>query len=341
MTEQRLLVSGATGFLGTALLRELQTPVMALLRGTDFVARAQTLSRHANSDVSPIVGALDQDLWGLEERIDELRGKVRTVVHLAADTRWAAPWDELQTTNVDGAIRAVEVAAAVDAPLVHVSTLYAAYDGGDVVPQRLVPEREVLSKYERSKCRAEWLVTDHAERLGVPTLIVRVGALCGDAAPSANASARRRTPLVRLFNQTSRRYWPDAPGARLDVCPRDVVARRLRVLVDAPPIAGVTLRNVGTGGRAPAIAALLHQIAVTLRRQEARPIVPVPVPAAWLRRASATADRAATGPRAARDDRSPVLRVVVHLRSRGRDRRSAGDTRPRAGSARHAGQRSG
>jgi nucleoside-diphosphate-sugar epimerase len=292
-----VIVSGATGFLGSAFLRQLQEPVVAVLRGSDFEARARTLARRTGLDVRGLHGDVTVDRWGLSDELAPLAGEVRAVVNVAGDVAWSDPWSALSAVNVAGARHAVEVAAAVGAPLLHVSSLYAAYDYGDEVPEALVPEQAHLSKYERSKVRGEHAVAERARELGVPARIVRVGALSGDLAPQPGSrDGSSRVPFARLIAGGSWPIFPYATEARLDICPRDLVARRMAAYLDAgPPEDGVAVHNVGQGAAAPLIGAVAHEAAAASRGTLGRMPRPVPVPRRWLLRVSAMADRASRG----------------------------------------------
>lgn len=294
-----VLVSGATGFLGTAFLHQLDEPVIALLRGEDFEARARTLNRRTGLDVRGIRGDVTMDGWGVGDELAGI-GDVRAVVNIAGDVSWSDSWSRLAAVNIGGPRTAVDVAAALGVPLLHVSSLYAAYDYADEVPETLLPEKEHLSKYERSKLRGEHAVADRAAELGVRTWIVRVGALSGDfyTRPGARDAAGR-VPFARLISSGMWPVFPYAADARLDICPRDLVARRMAgLLQDAPPD-GVAVYNVGQGAAAPLIGAVAREAMAAGRGTLERIPRPVVVPARWLRRVSSAADRGGRGPAAA------------------------------------------
>src|SRR4029450_12428072 len=160
-------------YLGRALLRALDEPVVAVLRRAEQRDRAAGLARRTGTAVAAVPGDLQRPLWGLDEAtLDRCRGEVHMVVNGAAQASWAAGWHDLMATNVEGARRAVDVAATLGVPLVHISAL-----GAGHVPEALVDEATHLTKYERSKNRGEHAVADAAAELGVPTTIVRVGGL--------------------------------------------------------------------------------------------------------------------------------------------------------------------
>jgi len=294
------LLAGASGFLGTALLGALDADVTVALRGRDFDRRAQTLGRRADRHLRAARVDITQDLWGLEASLGELRDRVSVVVNAAATTDWAAPEARLSATNVGGARNGVDVAAALGVPLVHVSSLYAGYTVEGTVPEELLVETPVLSRYERSKCRGEWAVADRAAQINVPVVIARVGGLSGDVnAPAGQRSSAGRVPFARLFQGLGTTIVPFAGGARVELNPRDLVARAIADLAMSPPVAGVAVRNIGFGSSAPTLAAVFEEIAAILRQKDGRRLRLVRLPASSLLRASTLADRFGSTPRAA------------------------------------------
>src|SRR5688572_2091727 len=135
-----VLISGATGFLGSALLPHLGGPVHVLVRGRDVASRTQRLAKLTDAEVVGVGGDLGRARWGLDAELDRLTGRVDVVANLAAETSWTASWAKLHRTNVLGALHGAEVAAALSVPFVHVSSHFAAYAPSGLVPRRLVPE---------------------------------------------------------------------------------------------------------------------------------------------------------------------------------------------------------
>lgn len=291
-----VLVSGASGYFGRALLRALDEPVVALLRRADIADRAARISQRTGVPVEALAGDLHQPRWGLDDRtVDALQGRVRVVVNAAAQASWAAGWHDLMETNVEGARRAVDVAGRLGVPLVHISSLYAAHDCGRHVPEDLVDEASHLTKYERSKNRGEHVVAEAARDAEVPATVVRIGGLSADIEP-VRGERPALPPMLRLLDRDGWGWVPYVPGARIDVAPRDLVARAVADIVADPPPDGVAVRNVGLGHASPSAAALLAE-AARLGMGNEKPVRPVPVPARPLMAVSELADRFGRGRR--------------------------------------------
>ncbi|HEX4225733.1 MAG TPA: SDR family oxidoreductase [Pseudonocardiaceae bacterium] len=304
-----VLMSGATGFLGMALLREIgkrQQPVVAMIRGRDHASRAAALARRSGAEITSVPGDVRKPNWGLTDaQVAELTGRVRVVLSVAGDVGWSAPWARLAETNIDGATHAAELAAALGAKLIHAGSLYVGYDYGAEVGEVLLDEREHLTKYERAKLRGEWSIARIARRADLPAFIARIPALSGDLDPVSGDNGARKVPLSRLI--TSGR-WPVLPystGARLDVCPRDLVATKVVELFDTEPLDTPEVRNIGQAAGAPIVEAFIREASVASEREPSTFPRPVRLPATWLKAVSRQADRL---------DESPTNAAAIGLR---------------------------
>jgi nucleoside-diphosphate-sugar epimerase len=239
-------------------------------------------------------------------------------VNLAAVTDWSAPTARLNATNIDGAVHGVAVAARLGVPYVHISSLYAAYRVQGEVPEALVVESRRLTRYERSKCRAEWRVAQLCEQLGVGCTIARVGGLAADLHEAPTGRRRQdRVPFVWLLDARGIGVLPYADGARVDVSPRDLVVDRLVDLMADPPEAGTTVvRNVCLGAAAPTVGALFHEL-VDNRRGRGRRLVTLPVPRRVLLEGSTIGDRLSQGVRARQTIGLRYLASSAHYASDG------------------------
>lgn len=294
-----VLVSGATGFLGTAFLRTLDEEAVLVIRGRDHESRAARVSRKTGCRVRSIQGDVTQPSWGLsDDDVASLRGDVRAVVNLAGDVSWSAPWSRLCAVNIDGARHGALLAAALDAQLLHAGSLYAGFDSGREVPQSLLRETEDLTKYERTKLRGEWAVADVGQRQGVPVTICRIPALSGDLdVPTHGDDGSKKVPLARLISSG---WWPVIPyaaGARLDICPRDLVAQAMQRTLGAQQAGDVEVRNLGQAAAAPFVEAFAREAKLATAAEPSRFPRPVRTPASWLMAISRQADRLEEDPR--------------------------------------------
>jgi dihydroflavonol-4-reductase len=170
------LVTGATGFLGNHVARQLVAaghPVRLLVRGTSNLASLEGLNAER------VTGDL-QDLASLDRA---MRG-VRRVFHVAADYRlWTRNPAEIYESNVAGTRRLFEVAAQSGVErIVYTSTVatIAIPTPGAALPNEETRATlgQMIGHYKRSKFQAE-LEAIKAAAAGIPVVIVNPTAPVG------------------------------------------------------------------------------------------------------------------------------------------------------------------
>jgi dihydroflavonol-4-reductase len=183
MNEARVLVTGATGFLGRHLLRALRSsgvPRAVLVRRSGGW-ESQPWAREAG-DVTIVEGSpLDAEQWRGQPA---LRG-VRTIVHSAGIVSHSrrSP-EEMLRFNVDGTLAMVHAAKALGARLVFISSsgTVGCFPFKDMTADEDSPYAEPLVSnwpYYMSKIRAERDARRLAAHLGVELVIVRPPVLLG------------------------------------------------------------------------------------------------------------------------------------------------------------------
>jgi thioester reductase-like protein len=197
---RRLLLTGATGFLGPWLLRALlqRTPadIVALVRARDDADATRRL--HAAlahlpgldlTRVHAIAGHLDRPRLGLPDATwTALADSLDQLVHNGAAVNFARSWQQLAAVNVDGTTEALRLACAGrPTRFIHVSTKGifdpAVYPGTAAIAEDdpIRPPAGPLLGYQRSKWAAESLVRQAGAR-GLPIAVVRPGRISGDLA---------------------------------------------------------------------------------------------------------------------------------------------------------------
>ena len=125
-----VLLTGATGFVGTQVARRLLADttcsLVALVRADDQAAAARRLERAwwdwpdlvaaIGSRVEPLAGDVCRPGLGLADAtLGALTPRVTHVIHAAADLRLEAPIEELRRTNVAGTQHVLDLAHTVQA----------------------------------------------------------------------------------------------------------------------------------------------------------------------------------------------------------------------------------
>ncbi|QFY07526.1 amino acid adenylation domain-containing protein [Nonomuraea phyllanthi] len=201
-----VLLTGATGFLGAFLLRELlrrtRAEVVCLVRGRDEEDAAErllgTLERYGVRDepgvsgrVSVLVGDLAAPRLGLTaERYDHLARTVDAVYHSGASVNLVYPYSELKAPNVTGTEEILRLAAAHRTVPVHYVSTIGVFgappaDGVAIREDDVTgPPRGLGTGYTRSKWVAEENVRIARER-GLPISVYRPSRIAGDSSTGA------------------------------------------------------------------------------------------------------------------------------------------------------------
>ncbi len=291
--ETTTVLSGATGFLGKALLARLLGRghrVLALVRpapGRTASARlASTLIRlfpdaAERRRAAARLDTLECSLGAGEARLGErvaaaLDGRRARIVHGAASVAFDLPLDAARAVNVGGTDEILGVAETL-APggqlehLAYVSTAFVAgARNGVAYEDELDVGQDFTNSYERSKFEAEALVASRAGEL--PVSVFRPSIVAGDSVTGATTDFKvLYWPLAVL----TRRLVPCIPGradAAYDIVPVDCVADAMLWILDSCATAGRTYHL--SSGRTIELRRLLAITAEVFRIRRLPPLVP-------------------------------------------------------------------
>ncbi|SFQ00030.1 Male sterility protein [Amycolatopsis arida] len=275
MAEPGVALTGATGFLGAHLVREL-------------LRRHRTLTVLARGDSASVLDRIGRFLrlaGASAELLDELPGRVRPVRtdltrprlglsatafreladeldvlwHCAGDVTLGGDLAELRRVNVGGTRQMLDLAAAGRRqPLLHhVSTAFVAgaHRYGTIREDFLDDSAGFENHYERSKFEAEVLVRRWAAEHGRPVVVFRPSVLVTDLPRCADLPRHTVGLVGELVEKHLRQFgladhWPPEhlrpvvrivgdSTAHLNLLPVDTAASVMARLAEHPPSGGV------------------------------------------------------------------------------------------------------
>ena len=239
-----VLLTGATGFLGGYLLRELleQTTadVYCLVRARDGAEGEARLAAKARSLAFPdervlariraVVGDLRQPLFGLPPgEYETLASRVDAIYHCGADVNFVRGYEALKPSTVTGTTEVLRFAARFKTkPVHHVSSL-AVFGSPVYLGRAMVYENDPLADsrglaigYFQTKWVAERLAMTGRQR-GIPVSIYRPGLIAGHSVTGDSKLDDLLPLMIRGCIQLG--LAPGLDALQLDLMPVDEVSR--------------------------------------------------------------------------------------------------------------------
>ena len=242
-SDKSILLTGATGFLGTFILKELLQQTTADIycltraQNTDLAKKRikQNLDNYLLADeininrIIPIVGDLSQQNLGLTPKeYADLAQKIDSIYHNGALVHHTTPYHLLKPTNVLGTQSILKFAGEQKLKPVHFISTISVFNldrSSDAVvvteKDNIEQDRAPLGGYAQSKWVAEKLVSIAGDR-GLPTTIHRIGPVSGS---SETGVFNQSDFLYRLILGYA--HLGSAPSGEmlLDILPVDFVAK--------------------------------------------------------------------------------------------------------------------
>ena len=115
-TRRKLFLTGASGVVGRALLKQLPAGEVICLTHREPVS---------TPGVETVRGNIGERRLGLAEDVFRaLTNRIGGIVHAAAITNFSQPAEKIASTNIDGTRHVLELAQAASVPLYFVSTAF-------------------------------------------------------------------------------------------------------------------------------------------------------------------------------------------------------------------------
>ena len=252
-----ILLTGATGFFGVHLLRELLASTSArvhcLVRahdaghGLERIAQAAEryeLGRLPLDRVIPLAGDLTQPNLGLSyDTFDELARSVDVIHHAGALVNFIYPYSELRAANVTGTRELIRLAGLYRGIPVHYVSTAAVLAGFGRAGVRHVTEETPLAYaeylsvgYVESNFVAEELLRNAAVR-GLPVAIYRPLDIVGDTRSGVWNTSTEMCAMIRFITDTGIAPDIDLP---LDFAPADICAAAISYIATHVTVTGNT-----------------------------------------------------------------------------------------------------
>ena len=251
----RVLLTGASGFLGIHILRELITQgkrVIALVRGGKDLTGLDRLKglmayyfdSPYDEELAEYVEVVEEDVTSPNLKELFAKKKIDFIINCAAIVKHFANDDSIERVNLGGVKNLIEVALCCHARLIQISTLSVAGEnvGGKFPKTKRIHENEIYfgqdvgNKYINSKIKAEQALIDAVNTRGLDGKIIRVGNLMGrqeDGEFQANSKTNNFMASLRAYVKLGA-FPVSAADSTIDFSAIDEVAKTILLLSQTP-----------------------------------------------------------------------------------------------------------
>jgi long-chain acyl-CoA synthetase len=238
-----VLLTGATGFLGTHIALDLITgtkdKLFVLVRANSFQEAKIRLSNlwwetavlreNVGIRIIPVLGDITKKDLGIDETIlYDIVPDIGYIIHSAAEVGIHQSRSHLWRVNVDGTRRLLEFALKINAHhelkrFSYISTAYVAGLRKGTIFEDYLVEEGFASLYEQSKYAAEKLVNEQKSAISVS--VFRPGLIIGNSKTGMIHSFNTVYYPVKLFLNNRLKIVPLAKNQKINMIPVDLVSK--------------------------------------------------------------------------------------------------------------------
>src|SRR5580658_30005 len=254
---QTILVTGATGMIGQALVPRLVhrndvRAIFALTHTSEYMG--------SSSKVTPVRGDVttSPDLGIAPEFSREILDRTNVIVHAAANTRFSASLDEARTVNLEGTKNLLAFASHCPRleALAALSTVYVAGKRtGTICEEDLDHTSGFVNSYEQSKYEAELLLRESMSAL--PISVLRLSTVLGSSTTGEVGQMAAIHHALRLYYNSLAPMIPGEPESLVDLIATEYAATAVEHFAVGHFHAGRTFHICG-GENALTLARLLE-----------------------------------------------------------------------------------
>ena len=248
---KRIFLTGATGFLGVYLLRELldktNADIYCLVRAFDRTSARERLKNNLEryslwdsaiaSRIIPVLGDLSKPMLGLDaDSFENLARAIDTIYHSAAMLNYVYPYSAMKAANVLGTQEILRLACLGKTKPVHYVSSVAVFENA-AYAGKVVREQDsfdhwqgICLGYSQTKWVAEKLVKIAGER-GLPVSIYRPPLISGDSKTGVSNTDDFICLMLKGCIQMG--SFPDLDYL-LDMSPVDYVSKSIVYLSQQP-----------------------------------------------------------------------------------------------------------
>ncbi len=275
----QILISGATGFIGTILcdylLENTQAHIWLLIRASSPNHARTRLQRqwwdfphlleNYNSRIHLIPADISSPGLGIDiETHHQLWENISHIIHSAGVWRITAPLSELQRLNIDASANMLKLAKnccrhGQFQRFSHISTAYVCgQTSANLSEDTLLNRPSFSNAYEQTKYEGERIVREMATE--IPMTIFRPGMVVGDSRTGWIKTFNTLYLAFRAYIQKKMRIWPVDPSLPLNFVPVDYVAGTIADITLNPMSVGYTFHLTAPESDTPTVERLFNAV---------------------------------------------------------------------------------